>query len=326
MMKSLLLSALFGLCFLSLSGQPAKGTWMLGGDAHFQSNIGGSEFEALGLSPRAGYFVTDRLALGMGAGIYAGRTEFLKYSGVNVSPFARYYFPIKKTNLSFLLETGGTFSSGQFDRLTSKTWRVQAGGGINYFLSPEFAIEAMLGAARVFPQVGDNSTETDFRIGFQVFLPRKDRKADAPVSSGTLRKGSLLLGAARSLTLNSDNHRFEPSFSYMLSDRFAVGAAITLPINEFRPHLRYFTGSENASKLRPFLGAGSSFTWKYGENNDLNIAPFAEAGLLYFISPNIALEGALQYQLDTRPFRPASDLVSNIMARVGFVYVLPSKR
>ena len=326
MMKSLVLSALFGLFFLSLSGQPAQGAWMLGGDARFQSNIGGSEFNALSLSPRAGYFVTDRLALGMGAGIYAGRTEFFKYSGVNVSPFARYYFPLKKTKLSLLLETGGSFSSGRFDRQTSNTWRIQASGGINYFLTPEFALEAMLGAGRAFPKIGEDFTETDFRIGFQVFLPRKDGEADAPVSSGTLRKRSLLLGVARSLTLNSENHRFEPSFSYMLSDRFAVGAAITLPINEFRPHLRYFTGSENAGRLRPFLGAGSSFTWKYGESDQFNITPFAEAGLLYFISPNLAIEGALQYQLDTRPFRPASDLVSNVMARVGFQYVLPSKR
>ena len=326
MMKSILLSALFGLFFLSLSGQPAKGTWMLGGDARFQSNIGGAGVSTLVLSPRTGYFVTNRLALGMRAGFYAARTDFVKYSGVSVSPFARYYFPLKKTKLSLLLETGGSLDAFRLNGETSNTWRIQAGGGINYFLTPEFAIEAMLGAGRVFPKIGEDFTETDYRIGFQVFLPRKDREADAPVSSGTLRKRSLLLGVARSLTLNSENHRFEPSFSYMLSNRFAVGAAITLPINEFRPHLRYFTGSENASKLRPFLGAGSSFIWKYGESDQFNITPFADAGLLYFISPNLAIEGALQYQLDTRPFRPASDLVSNVMARVGFQYVLPSKR
>jgi hypothetical protein len=326
MMKSILLSALFGLCFLSLSGQPAKGTWMLGGDVRFQSNVGGNTFNALSLSPRAGYFVTDRLALGMGGGVYAGRTVFNRYSGLSVSPFARYYFPIKKTNLSLLLETGGSFSSGRFDGQTSNTWRIQASGGINYFLTPEFALEAMLGIGQVFPEIGEDFTETDYRIGFQVFLPRKDREADAPISSGILRKRSFMLGASRSLTLNSDNHRFEPTFSYMLSDRFAVGAAITLPIYEFRPHLRYYTGSENASRLRPFMSAGSSFRWKYGESDQFNIMPFADAGLLYFISPNLALEGALQYQLDFQAFRPASDPVSNIMARVGFQYVLPSKR
>ncbi|MBP8239774.1 MAG: hypothetical protein KAX50_07425 [Saprospiraceae bacterium] len=325
MKKSILLSALFGVFFLSLSGQPAQGTWMLGGDARFQSNIGGG-ISTLTLSPRAGYFVTDRLALGMGSGLFAGRTDFVNYSGVSVSPFARYYFPLKKTKLSLLLETGGSFDAFRFNGETSNTWRIQAGGGINYFLTPEFALEAMLGAGRVFPKIGEDFTETDFRIGFQVFLPRKDREADASFSSGALRKGSILLGVARTLTLNSGNQRFEPTFSYMLSDRFAVGAAITLPINEFRPHLRYFADSENASKLRPFLGAGSSFIWKYDESDWFNITPFAEAGLLYFINPNLALEGALQYQADFRAFRPASDAVSNIMARVGFQYVLPSKR
>lgn len=299
---------------------------MLGGDVRFQSNVGGNTFNALSLSPRAGYFVTDRLALGVGGGLYAGRTDFVTYSGVSVSPFARYYFPLKKTKLSFLLETGGSFSTGRFDAQTTNTWRIQAGGGINYFLTPEFALEAMLGTGRVFPEIGEDFTETEYRIGFQVFLPRKDRETDASFNSSALRKRSLLLGVARSLTLNSDNQRFEPTFSYMLSDRFAVGAAITLPIYEFRPHLRYFAGNKDASLLRPFVSAGSSFKWNYGESAQFNIMPFADAGLLYFISPNLALEGALQYQLDFQAFRPATDPVSNIMARVGFQYVLPSKR
>ncbi len=325
-MKSLLFSALFGLLFLSLSAQPTKGAWMLGGDARFQSNIGGNSFNALSLSPRVGYFVSDRLALGMGLGLAVLNTEFANYDGGNVSPFARYYFPLKKSKLSFLLETGGSFSTITIGGETTNTWRVQAGGGINYFLTPEFALEGMLGAGRVFPTAGDHFTETDFRLGFQVYLHRKSSDDDAPIGSGALRKRSLLLGVARTLTLNSDNQRFEPAFSYMLSDRLAVGAAITLPINEFRPHLRYFTGSENASRLRPFLGAGSSFIWEYGESDQFNITPFADAGVLYFISPNIALEGALQYQADFRAFRPASDLTSNLMARVGFQYVLPGKR
>jgi hypothetical protein len=39
MTKKLLLSTLISALTLTLSAQPSKGTWMLGGDAHFLTNF-----------------------------------------------------------------------------------------------------------------------------------------------------------------------------------------------------------------------------------------------------------------------------------------------
>ncbi len=325
MFRTVLLSILFGILLRTLSAQPAEGNWLLGGDMRFQVNLTEESVSGLTISPVAGYFVSDRLALGSGLGLARARQNGSPFASLQLSPFLRYYFPTADDRISFLLEGSSLYSFARFEDSNTSALRISAGGGINYFLTPQLALEALV-SAHLLTGLGETPSSRvsyGLRTGLQVYWSGSTAADGSPPTSAALRKGKLLLGIAQRLTLNARNHRFEPTIAYLLTDRLALGAAASLPFREFRPQLRYFVSSDGQARLRPFAGVGSSLVWKSRTEEYLKIQPFAGAGALYFVSEALAVEGNLQYQLNLRPVGASSPATSSIiMASVGLQYLM----
>jgi hypothetical protein len=89
---------------IAAQSQITKGNWMVGGDAsfsadhtHYRSNeLSSSHRWTFNMYPDAGYFLIDKLALGLRAGVglnhnrNGGETQTTK--SLDLGPFARYYF------------------------------------------------------------------------------------------------------------------------------------------------------------------------------------------------------------------------------------------
>ncbi len=325
MSKSVLLSVFFGVLVRMLSAQPVQGSWLSGGDIRLQANLGKESLRALTIRPIAGYFVSDRLAVGSGLGLAGARLAGSRYTSLQLSPFVRYYFPSANDRVLFLLEGSSLYSTFRNEGNRTNSLRFSGSGGINYFLTPQLALEALV-SAHLLTGIGDppsSGISYDLRAGLQVYWSGSTTAEGTSPGSAALRKGRLLLGIAQQLTLNASNHRFEPTIAYLLTDQLAVGAAATLPFREFRPHLRYFTKREEFHRLRPFALVGSNLTWQSRTEEYLQIHPFAGVGALYFVSPALAVEGSLQYELFLRPGNVGSPATfSAIMASVGLQYLI----
>jgi hypothetical protein len=99
------------LCTITANAQVTKGNWMVGGNANFSSSKSESTFNndtvitkgsALAISPTLGYFIIDKLALGLGGSfVLSLPTGGSSSNGYGFGPFARYYFlkPEKTINI-----------------------------------------------------------------------------------------------------------------------------------------------------------------------------------------------------------------------------------
>lgn len=325
MFRTVLLSILFGILLHTLSAQPAEGNWLLGGDMRFQRNLSKESLTALTIRPMAGYFFSDRLAAGSALRLSTAQLNGSPYINLQLVPFLRYYFPTPTDRISFLLEGSSLYSFTRYEGSNASTLRFSGSGGINYFLTPQLALEALV-SAHLLTGIGATPSSLltyDLRAGLQIYWSGSAAADGTPPTSAALRKGQLLLGIAQQLTLNARNHRFEPTIAYMVTDQLAVGAAATLPFREFRPQLRYFISRSEQARLRPFAGLGSSLVWKSKTEDYLRIQPFVGAGALYFVSEALAVEGNLQYQLNLRPVGASLPATSSIiMASVGLQYLM----
>lgn len=97
--------------WLTANSQISKGYWLLGGNADFKSSTEKSalretttklDFIGYNVNPNVGYFILDKLAIGLNANISSSKYNEDKTSvGYGLGPFARYYFlkPDKQINL-----------------------------------------------------------------------------------------------------------------------------------------------------------------------------------------------------------------------------------
>ena len=141
-------------------------------------------------NPKAGYFITDKFAVGVELGIGSnkvedtpngGPTDETKTNTFNAGVFGRYYFLDLGQRFKTYAEVGVGFGSGKTEfngTETEKTNGVNAGLdlGINYFITPSFAINfgladvlAYTSAKSEVPGVdGENKTNT-FEGNINVF-------------------------------------------------------------------------------------------------------------------------------------------------------------
>jgi opacity protein-like surface antigen len=107
-MKKLIFAGVFFLAAFSLKAQTSSGDLFVGGG--FQFTTSGGEVTngatttqkantfSLGFTPKVGYFVSDKLAVGAGIGYVSSRTtqpndDYTASSTISFSPFARVYMP-----------------------------------------------------------------------------------------------------------------------------------------------------------------------------------------------------------------------------------------
>lgn len=205
MKKILFLTSIFVFGFVGVSNaQLQEGNIMLGTDLGsglasttsnglFSMNFGlndGAGWE-IGLSPKAGYFISDNLVLG--AIVNLGFSKSAESGGQStettvygVQAFSRFYIRPGEANLEdvvssgrFFLETnagiaGVNVSGGS----TTNGFAFGFGPGYSYFLNSNIALEA---SAKYNGLVGGGNTDYQHslgvNLGFQIFLPREEARA-----------------------------------------------------------------------------------------------------------------------------------------------------
>jgi outer membrane protein len=159
---------------ISVSGwtQTSKGNFLASGSLSLRTNktetsLVGADYEtkqrSFAVAPRFGYFLIDRLALGINLPF-----SWMKYksstsspfiptetsgNSVGIGPFARYYFPtndkifvVTHVGYSRLLSNNKiTFGDGSTTASKTKSNRIDLGAGITYFAAKNVGIEALVG-------------------------------------------------------------------------------------------------------------------------------------------------------------------------------------
>jgi len=157
----------FGLIPLTSLGQISSGTTLLGGTLNYNSynirfnNDRNQAFKSnsFAVAPKAGYFVSENLVLGLGLGLNTGRykngsTVVNKQLGYSIGPFMRFY--------KFLGERTALFGNAAFNYTENNTDAVHSNlelsslnriknigayitPGLTYFASSKIGIEISLG-------------------------------------------------------------------------------------------------------------------------------------------------------------------------------------
>src|SRR5690554_1232733 len=190
-MKKLILSAaaVFALTFANAQeGEPtfgfSEGDFLIEGNIGFGStNDKNTETKTSGFNfnPKAGYFISDDLAIGLELGFGSNKaevagTEVSKSSSVGIGAFARYYFLDLGARFKTYGEFGLDYNTKNFK--TPGDYKVNTLGvgatlGINYFVTENFAINfALADILSYSSSKGDWSgaeAENEFNFGFGQF-------------------------------------------------------------------------------------------------------------------------------------------------------------
>ena len=156
-MKKLLFAAIAVFTFGAANAQEggtggfSKGNIFVSGGLGFNSTKEGDfKTSSVEFSPAVGYFVSDNIAIGARLGIASGKEDNgiaeNKASSFGAEVFGRYFWtPASQFSLFGELAVG--MGSTKFEpevgpEEKSQTFGVNAGVGVNYFISNQFAIEA----------------------------------------------------------------------------------------------------------------------------------------------------------------------------------------
>lgn len=153
-MKKIVLAAIAVMAFGFANAQDSgsfgfsKGNILLEGNLGFSSNNNKNTEEKINsfeFNPKAGYFLTDKFALGLDLGIGSDKKKIAgedagKNSNFNVGVFGRYYFLDLGQRFKTYAEAGVGLNTGKEGVAKYSGVGFDAGLGINYFVSNSFAI------------------------------------------------------------------------------------------------------------------------------------------------------------------------------------------
>ena len=180
-MKKLLLSIIVSLSAFAVNAQVTKDNVMIGAnvaDFNFQFE----QQTTLGITPKAAWFIKDRVAIGGYANFV-----FNHVNGSNgntftygVGPLARYYVLDDDINFlkqaKFFAEAHAGFEGSNNTVIDSNTngLGIGFGPGIAYFLTPNIGLEALLKYNGVIGFGSETyKSGLNLSIGFQMYLPSK---------------------------------------------------------------------------------------------------------------------------------------------------------
>lgn len=188
-MKKIILTvaAVFAFGFANAQ-EEAKGEGFSKGDVFISGSVGfgTSKFternnykeDAFTIAPKAGYFVTDNIAVGLSLGYNSSKVvategaEATKVNAFSVGAFGRYYFtPASK--FSVFGQLGAEYGTAKYkpSDLKVNAFAVELAPGINYFFNKNFAVEATWGAlsyATAKADVDGAQSSTNFNLGLNL--------------------------------------------------------------------------------------------------------------------------------------------------------------
>lgn len=152
-----------------------QGNWMVGGSIGSAGYSFESEAFSLNLAPKAGYFLSDGFAVGIGlnAGIVAAsdRKPTWQYG---VMPFARYYFPEGASSTGRFFGEGSVGISGEaYEGESDTSFAFGVNAGYAHFISQTVALEGTVGYNYSKANVTGAEAQSGlgFALGFQIYLP-----------------------------------------------------------------------------------------------------------------------------------------------------------
>jgi hypothetical protein len=177
-MKKVLFAAFLLVSSHSMFAQVNQGQWLVGGSAGFESGKFGDDetnkYTRINVSPNAGYFFIDKLAGGLRLGFESTKVKSADdaNSTFSLAPFVRYYFldAGEKVNI-FLDGSYGFGSEGGDEKESFNEFAFMAGPAV--FLSPNTALEFALyykSAGGDLYGGDDRFNRFGLNIGFQVHL------------------------------------------------------------------------------------------------------------------------------------------------------------
>lgn len=186
------MTLVFLLLFLNASAQLDKGIWLVGGTGNFLSskyenssliNSYTSNRLDIAVSSNVGYFVIDKLALGLKMGFTKYKEQVVStgglYSNVNrfsFGPFVKYYFLEKDKQYNILTDLSYQYGLYSFKPTKGNSNTFNASVGPVIYFNTSVGLEFLLGyysTKETIKQNGDNITkQSGFQIGigFQIHL------------------------------------------------------------------------------------------------------------------------------------------------------------
>jgi outer membrane protein len=313
MKNSFTLLLLFALPFLC-AAQLEKGMSTFGG------NMGGDRHLKQGQADY-GIFVSDHLLLGSGFNaLYTGNITF-QYLGIGINPYARYYFNPRPKNTFFYVQADYSYNAFLLDGETQiSDFGIDI--GLDHFLAPGVALSTVIAINHTNYHNGQSSSALNFSVGPNAFI--NCTASDRPYSTiGQFQKGSLLIGGSsasisRSLNLVQWSLGFSPRVGYFFTNKLVVGAEIGVAFSKtkdidglddlndqqfrFHPFARYYL--HYPKRFNPFVAlevsyASQSYNFIDQTFTSDRTTPKLGLGGNYFLSPNLALEGILDFQYNS---------------------------
>ncbi|SFC51299.1 hypothetical protein SAMN05421747_11316 [Parapedobacter composti] len=150
-----------------------QGNWMVGGSlGSLGYSFEGENFN-IRVEPRAGYFISDGVAIGLGLlGSLYTAPESDAVWGYGVAPFVRYYFPEGASSTGRFFAQGDVGISGSSPG-SGASLALGANVGYAHFVTNSVALEVTAGynysKATVSGSTGQNGLGV--ALGFQIYLP-----------------------------------------------------------------------------------------------------------------------------------------------------------
>ncbi len=175
-MKKLLVIIAFNCCIGSAMAQTSKGDRLVGGSGFVGVNSDNFLFE---LRPDIGWFVKDKLAVGLSATLFV--SDYFDYSTttyLSADPFVRYYFT--KEGRSRFYGFGSVGVGRQTDNYQEQNnfqflMNASIGVGYAFFITDQVALEANTGYSAKYlgAEYGDPERRFFISLGFQIHLLKK---------------------------------------------------------------------------------------------------------------------------------------------------------
>ena len=171
-MKKYLYLISFLVSSIALNAQTDKGDWMVGGNLAFNT---AKKNTSIQFTPQAGFFFAKNFVLGGQLAVAYNEQGSTNITDFGIGPYVRYYFGETKARPFFAGDMNFLSSHVKTPLGTSNTTAFEyfLGAGASFFINENVAVDGILGYRHAQYKNEEGSGGLNLRIGFQVFLSRR---------------------------------------------------------------------------------------------------------------------------------------------------------